>query len=227
MQRQPQPISSLLTTSIVSETNKSTEDFSVLLSETQARDRLPTLTDEQVKGALVLHARFHPKYQQTIIDLPYRAFTAKVPTLGAYAQTLTCAAVRDWIIVQLNEAAKHWGSKDSITYENLQAVAVAFLAVHQGLNPPEVMLYFAQLTCGFYGKVAYGQVKTDDLLQFMPKFYEQRNKVLHTHYEEQRKLEEKREAERNARYAITYEQYLAMKVKEETENTEIENKSTE
>ena len=89
------------------------------------------------------------------------------------------------------------------------------------------MLYFAQLTCGFYGKVAYGQVKTDDLLQFMPKFYEQRNKVLYAHYEEQRKLEEKREAERTARHAITYEQYLAMKVKEETENTEIENKSTE
>ena len=113
-----------------------------------------------------------------------------------------------WVVIQLNAAAKLWGGKDNIAHATLEAVATAVLAIHHGLTPPEMMLYIAQLLSGRYGKIAYGQLTPDDLLAHLPAFYEQQSRTLAAHYTAEEERERDAMFERAARYAVSYEEYL-------------------
>lgn len=174
---------------------------------------LPELSSEQKRAfAAALVQRYAPAKIEETLENPLSAFTAYLreptPTLGVLAAQTSPKVVQGWVLAQLNEAAKQWGEKDNLTSSTLEAVAKRVVAVHYGLTPPEVMLYIAQVLSGYYGKVAYGKLTMDDLLQFLPKFYLQQTAALADYYRREEEAWREREAQRAAKYAVSREVYL-------------------
>lgn len=168
----------------------------------------------------MLIEKYQPHLQSKLLALPHQAFTAKAPTLGQIARKTSPDVATQWVVIQLNAAAKLWGGKDNISHATLEAVATAVLAIHHGLTPPEMMLYIAQLLSGRYGKIAYGQLTPDDLLAHLPAFYEQQSRTLAAHYKAEEEREREAMFQRAARYAVTREEYLETRRRAEAGDAE-------
>lgn len=203
--QQPQTLSQLLTTSIGNATNKCS---SALPKPSANSERALTSPQERQQLATLFIEKYRPHLQSKLLALPHQAFTAKAPTLGQIARKTSPDVATQWVVIQLNAAAKLWGGKDNISHATLETVATAVLAIHHGLTPPEIMLYIAQLLSGRYGKIAYGQLTPDDLLAHLPAFYEQQSRTLAAHYKAEEEREREAMFEHAARYAVTREQYL-------------------
>lgn len=175
---------------------------------------LPT-TETGKKEAAKFIETYAPTYQTPLVSQPLRAFISKAPTLKTIAEKFSSGFVRGWITAQLSHAAKQWDAKDKIPLKVLQNAAAAVLSIHHGLTPPELMLYIAQITAGHYGKIAYGNLTTDDLLANLNKFYLQQSLALSQYYENIEKEEREKMLERAQKHAVTRKEYLEIKKKAE------------
>ena len=118
---------------------------------------------------------YNPSLQPTMGERPHWCYcTPKLLTLRRFREQLGAKAVTTWLSLQLNYAARLWGSADGLTSEQICGAAEAIAATYSELNLAEVMLYLCRLRAGRYGKVAFGALTVDALVSNLPQFMKER-----------------------------------------------------
>lgn len=166
--------------------------------------------------------RFAPSIEkdEALTSNPIAAYEAnrnRIPTIGQAAQlpTIGRRTTVNWLVIQFNHTAKQFGSKDTLTHQQLIQAAVDFLDLNHDLNPYEVMLYLRLLRAGKYGKVAYGQLTPNDIMAHTTTFRNQRDEQLSQHYRQEQEAQEQKQAQRAAKHAISYEAFVELKKRAE------------
>ena len=149
--------------------------------------------------------RYNPQVCRHMALDADRCFCGCAPALEVVRRRYGTQTAVAWVIIQLSETARLWGSSDKIPGEMLEAVAESFVGEYSKLNLAEIGLYLSRLRAGVYGKVAYGKLTPDHLVSNLPTFLAQRSKEIEVYRRNAERVERDRERQRWAARAVSHE----------------------
>jgi hypothetical protein len=141
---------------------------------------------------------------------PARCIMGKAPTLAKVRKEYGEQVALDWIRVQLNDYQNFVAVKEEneLPKELADEMAALISSDWYWLKMTEIMLFFRWLKTGRYGEL-YGRINPQTFFCKLREFCTDRNNII---FDEESK-ERRKEIEKSIKEAITYEDYLELKVK--------------
>ena len=137
--------------------------------------------------------------------------TADVPTLALLNATYGKTASIQWLVVQIYNISEFCGCKDKLSTAQIHELSRIIEASYYHLKLTELMMFFYRFKTGRYGKF-YGAVDPMVITCALREFMQERNQKIDEVESERRKKQD----EEDRKKAVTYEEYLKMKGKDQT-----------
>lgn len=151
---------------------------------------------------------FNPDMQYNYcVDLK-RAYTGKAPTLSVLSDAFGPNITEAWLAIQIRDLSEFSGCKDKLDIEQIDKLAKVIRTSFKHLKVTELMHFFLKFKSGEYGKF-YGAVDGLVVTEALQSFCRERNEMLHTIYEEERKRKKEIEDERNRKAVAKFHEFLA------------------
>lgn len=155
---------------------------------------------------------FNPDNQATLAKRHNDSWiTADVPTLALLNQTYGKTASVQWLVVQIYNLSEFCGCKDKLSTAQIHELSRIIDTSYYHLKLTELMMFFFNFKMGKYGKF-YGAVDPMVITCALREFMQERNQKIDEVESERRKKQD----EEDRKKAVTYEEYLKMKGKDQT-----------
>ena len=157
--------------------------------------------------------RFAPDKQATVCYSSEECFKSNSFTLSQIDTMYGNLSSNIFLIPQLTDIAIFSNCRDVMTDKQVKELAAMIVANFYYLKITEIMLFCFRFKSGRYGTF-YGSVSPMTIMIALNQFIRERNETLFRLESEERK----KKLENEHRYAVTYEEYLKLKEKNNNEN---------
>lgn len=155
---------------------------------------------------------FNPDNQVTLAKRQNNDWiTADVPTLAELNAAYGKTASIQWLVIQIYNISEFCGCKDKLSTAQIHELSRIIEASYYHLKLTELMMFFYRFKTGRYGKF-YGAVDPMVITCALREFMQERNQKIYEVESERRKKQD----EEDRKKAVTYEEYLKMKGKDQT-----------
>lgn len=155
---------------------------------------------------------FNPDNQVTLAKRQNNDWiTADVPTLAELNAAYGKTASIQWLVIQIYNISEFCGCKDKLSSAQIHELSRIIDASYYHLKLTELMMFFYRFKTGRYGKF-YGAVDPMVITCALREFMQERNQKIDEVESERRKKQD----EEDRKKAVTYEEYLKMKGKDQT-----------
>lgn len=151
---------------------------------------------------------FNPDMQYDYCVNIKRVYTGKAPTLRVLNDAFGKNVTEAWLAIQIRDLSEFSGCKDKLDIEQIDKLAKVIIASFKHLTVTELMHFFLQFKSGKYGKF-YGAVDGLVITEALQDFCRERNEILHSIYEEERKRETEIEDEKRRKAVAKFHAFLA------------------
>lgn len=134
-----------------------------------------------------------------------KSFFCSAPTLATLNVSYGTGTAAMWIVPQLKSLCDYCGFKETLTDRQMAELAKVIAINYYYLKTTEIMLFFAWIKAGRYGKF-YGRIEPVMIMTALIQFVKERNERVDRHNQEEQTL--KREQELRDNPPISYEEYL-------------------
>lgn len=141
---------------------------------------------------------------------PGQCYYAKFPTLSELDAAYGPGAGALWLVPQLKSLGEMSGAKQKLTTRQYRTLATQIAARHKDIKVSELLLLFAAIKSGRYGKF-YGAVDPMQIGQAIDSYIKSEDRLYSILRERTKRDLQRRDIE--ARQAITREQWEAIKSK--------------
>lgn len=152
----------------------------------------------------------NPSVQLSACRNPDNCFFGISPTLTELDMAYGPRTAEMWLVPQITDVSLSCGLKEDASEEQIATVAVGIITMYSWLKIGELLLFFFYFKCGKYLKF-YSRFDTQIFMQSLRLFLDDRV----VKYDAHDRLVQARKDEEDRKKAITYEEYLKLKGKDD------------